>query len=118
LTLITADLSPLRSSLEEYVEHVSAFPVYGPEEERELFRAARGGDAAALDAVVAAHLRVVVDLALERRGWGVPLVDLIHAGNQGLEKAARRHDPGVQGRFRPFAAWWIRAEMKQALEVA
>lgn len=105
------------SSLEEYVRGVSTFPVYGRDEERRLFRDAKEGDPAAFDAIVVSHLRFVVDLALERRGWGVPLSTLIQAGNEGLMKAARRFDPDGDRRFLEYAGWWIRQEMNDLLEV-
>lgn len=118
MTTISADSNLGDSNLEEYVHRVSSFPVYDVAEERRLFHRARGGDDAALEALVTSHLRYVVDLALERRGWGVSLVGLIRAGNRGLVKAARRFDPADERRFRQYALWWVRQEMLAVLEVA
>lgn len=106
------------SSLDEYARGVSTLPVYDEDEERRLFRAARDGDEAAFEALVVSHLRFVVELALERRGWGIPLVGLIQAGNAGLVKAARRFDPDGDRRFREYAVWWVRQGMMDALDVA
>lgn len=117
MTAITVDSFSGPASLEQYVRGVSTLPFYDVDEERRLFRLARGGDATALEAVVSAHLRFVVDLALERRGWGASVGELIEAGNRGLMKAAHRFDPDGGRSFLGYAAWWVRQEMAEMLEL-
>lgn len=96
---------------------MSRLPVYDSDEERRLFRRARTGDRAALTAVTRAHLRFVVDVALDRRGWNVPVERLIGAGNRGLMWAAREFDPEGTESFLDYARACVRAEMRKLLEV-
>lgn len=117
MTAITVDSFSGPASLEKYVRGVSTLPFYDVEEERRLFRQARAGDESALEAVVSAHLRFVVDLALERRGWGASMEELIEAGNRGLMKAAHRFDPDGGRSFLEYAVWWVRKEMAEILEL-
>ena len=118
MDITTSDAYLGDSSLEEYVRGVCTFPVYDRDQETSLFAAARAGDETAFDAVVVAHLRFVVDLALERRGWGTSLKRLIEAGNRGLVRAARRFDPDDDRAFLDYAVWWIRQEMMEVLDFA
>ena len=65
-----------------------------------------------------ANLRVVVGYAKRFRHLGVPLLDLIHEGNQGLIEAARRFDPAPSSDFEASALWWIRQAMMHLLAEA
>jgi RNA polymerase primary sigma factor len=85
------------------------------EEEAELVRRARGGDDAALQALVVANLRFVVQVANEFRGTGAPLHELISDGNLGLMEAARRFDETLGFRFISYAVWWIRQTIRRSL---
>lgn len=119
MTLATTPVRPLRAtSLEQYAEGVSRYPLPDPLAVRRLFRSAREGDADALQEIVNAHLRFVVDVALTRRDCGTSLADLITAGNRGLVHAVRRYDPESDGRFIVYAREWIRQEMMESLDVA
>ena len=48
-------------------------------------------------------------------GWGVPLTDLIAAGNLGLIEAAKRFDPDKDVKFISYAVWWIRQAIMQTI---
>lgn len=48
-------------------------------------------------------------------GWGVPLTDLIAAGNLGLIEAAKRFDPDKNVKFISYAVWWIRQAIMQTI---
>jgi len=57
----------------------------------------------------------VVSVAREYQNHGVPLADLISAGNMGLMTAAERFD-GTRGfKFISYAVWWIRQAIHQSL---
>jgi RNA polymerase primary sigma factor len=85
------------------------------EEETELSEKIKKGDAAARDRMILANLRLVVKIAYDYSGMGVPLVDLISEGNLGLIKAIDRFSPRRGGRLATYAAWWIRQTIKSAL---
>src|SRR5262249_41048563 len=44
--------------------------------------------------------------------WGVAIDDLVQQGNIGLLKAAQRFDPSQQVSLKTYAAYWIRAEIR------
>src|SRR5687768_186541 len=96
-------------------EHTSRPPREGPlspEEERRLARAwLVNHDQKALGRLVAAHLGLVIKIALEFRHSGPAMEDLIQEGNLGLTIAARRFDPDRATRLATYATYWIRACM-------
>jgi RNA polymerase sigma-32 factor len=67
------------------------------------------GDRAAADALIQGHLRDVVAIAVQYRGYGFRLADLVEEGNVGLLEAVRRFDPSRNLRFMTYAAYWVRA---------
>jgi RNA polymerase sigma-32 factor len=80
--------------------------------ERDLARRWRAGDRRAGDKLVTACLPFVVSIAIEYRRWGVPLEDIIQQGNLGLLRAASKFDPARECRLATYAAYWIRAEIR------
>ena len=87
-----------------------------PEEELDLGRRARAGDAHAREHLIERNLRLVVSVAKRYRGMGLPFEDLIQEGNLGLIKAAQRFDPDRGNRFSTYAIWWIRQAIGRAIE--
>ncbi len=83
------------------------------EAEQALARRYLAGDRRAGDQLVAACLPFVVTIALEYRLWGVPLEDVVQQGNIGLLRAAAKFDPGKDCRLATYAAYWIRAEIRE-----
>jgi RNA polymerase primary sigma factor len=97
-----------RNSLDLYLNEIRRYPLLTREEEMDLARRTRLGDAAAKDKLVRSNLRFVVSIAKKYVGNGVPLEDLINDGNVGLVKAAERFDPERGFKFISYAVWWIR----------
>jgi RNA polymerase sigma-32 factor len=82
------------------------------EAERELARRWKAGERRAGDKLVTACLPFVISIALEYRRWGVPLEDVVQQGNLGLLRAASKFDLGKDCRLATYAAYWIRAEIR------
>ncbi|MGH8750273.1 MAG: RNA polymerase sigma factor RpoH [Burkholderiales bacterium] len=105
---------PAASSLESYIQAVNRFPLLTQEQELEYARRLRNhGDLEAARQLIVAHLRVVVSIARNYMGYGLPQADLIQEGNIGLMKAVKRFDPERGVRLVSFAIHWIRAEIHE-----
>src|SRR4051794_17698669 len=87
----------------------------GPLSQEEEHRLAKlwleSADQKALGRLVAAHLGLVIRIALEFRHWGPSMEALIQEGTLGLTIAARRFDPTRATRLATYATYWIRACM-------
>lgn len=101
--------------LRQYFRDVSRFPLLSPEEEIEVFRRVREGDPEAARRAVEANLRLVVKVARRYLDQGLPYLDLIQEGNQGLIDAVYRFDPERGNRFATLAVWRIRKDITRAL---
>ena len=101
-------------SLETYIQAVNRFPLLTQEQETEYARRLRDtGDLEAARHLVLSHLRLVVSIARNYVGYGLPQADLIQEGNIGLMKAVKRFDPDRGVRLVSFAMHWIRAEIHE-----
>jgi len=110
---LPATLPPV-SSLESYIQAVNAIPMLTQEREQALGRRLRDADdlTAARDLVLS-HLRLVVSVARNYMGYGLPQSDLVQEGNLGLMKAVKRFDPERGVRLASFAIHWIKAEIHE-----
>ncbi len=72
----------------------------------------REGDRRAGNLLVAACLPFVTAIAFEYRLWGVPHDDIVQQGAIGLLRAVEKFDPGKDCRLATYAAYWIRAEIR------
>ncbi len=104
-----------QTTLNLYIQQMAKHPLLTPEEEKELAIKAKKGDKEALKKLVEGNLRFVVNVAKNFMGWGVPLTDLIAAGNLGLIEAAKRFDPDRDVKFISYAVWWIRQAIMQTI---
>ncbi len=100
-------------ALHAYRGSLSNLHALDRETERDYARAYLAGDRRAGQRLVEACLPFVVSIALEYRRWGVPLEDIIQQGNIGLLKAAAKFDPNKECRLATYAAYWIRAEIRE-----
>ncbi len=101
-------------SLETYIQAVNRFPLLTQEQETDYARRLRDtGDIEAARHLVLSHLRLVVSIARNYVGYGLPQADLIQEGNIGLMKAVKRFDPERGVRLVSFAMHWIRAEIHE-----
>jgi len=101
--------------LRAYFEQIKEAPLLSFEEELELSRKIRGGDAAARDRMVRSNLRLVVRIAKAYVTPDVSLLDLIQEGNLGLLKAVTKYDYRKRVRFSTYASWWIKQAIVRSL---
>lgn len=99
----------------QFLWEIREIPRLTPQEERELARHSAQGDEAAIRDLVNANLRLVVSVAREYAGRGVPLMDLIQEGSVGLLAAARKFDYTRDLRFSTYATKWIRQGVTRCL---
>lgn len=100
-------------SLRLYRTSLSEFVPLAREDERDLTRRWRRGESRAGERIVEACLPFVISIALEYRRWSVPLEDVIQQGNIGLLRVASKFDPEREVRLATYAAYWIRAEIRE-----
>ena len=115
MTTATMNLPVLSvASIENYISAVNRVPLLTPAREHELGVALKvRGDLAAASEMVMSHLRLVVSIARNYGGYGLPHADLIQEGNIGLMKAVKRFDPDRGVRLVSFAVHWIKAEIHE-----
>ena len=104
-----------KDALHHYLEDVASSQPLSSAEEVELAVRIRKGDQKARAKLIEANLRFVITVAYEYQNQGVPLVDLISAGNVGLITAAERFDETRGFKFISYAVWWIRQSILQTL---
>ncbi len=89
-------------------------PMLSHQDEIDLARRLRDhGELEAAQQLIVSHLRLVVSVARNYLGYGLPHADLIQEGNIGLMKAVRRFDPEQGVRLVSYAVHWIRAEIHE-----
>lgn len=99
----------------QFLQDIRQYPRLTPEEERELAMKCAAGDEDAIRKMVTANLRLVVSIAREYAGRGVPLLDLVQEGSIGLLVAARKFDYTRNYRFSTYATKWIRQGVTRSI---
>ena len=111
-------LVPSLGHLDAYISAVNRMPMLTPEQEQEFARKLKNeNDLEAAGKLVLSHLRVVVSVARQYLGYGLPHADLIQEGNIGLMKAVKRYDPDQGVRLVSYAMHWIKAEIHEYILV-
>ena len=99
----------------QFLREIRTIPLLDPQQERALARRCAEGDEEAIRQMVNANLRLVVSVAREYAGRGVPLLDLIQEGSIGLLSAAKKFDHTLEFRFSTYATKWIRQGVLRCL---
>ena len=99
---------PGEDDVSQYLREIRRYPLLTQTQERDLARRCAQGDQDAIRQMVTSNLRVVVSVAREYAGRGVPLLDLIQEGSIGLLAAAKKFDYTLDYRFSTYATKWIR----------
>ena len=100
--------SPETEDVHQYIHEIRNYPLLSSQEELELAKACAAGDVDAIRTMVSCNLRLVVSIAREYTGRGVPLLDLIQEGSIGLLVAAKKFDYTRDVKFSTYATKWIR----------
>jgi RNA polymerase primary sigma factor len=98
-----------------YLREIGQVKLLTPDEEIQLAARIKKGDKKAREHMIKANLRLVVKIARDYEGIGLPLLDLISEGNIGLMKAVERFDPAKGGKLSTYGSWWIKQSIKRAL---
>lgn len=105
---------PSLGDLNAYIGAVNRLPLLTQEEEQRYARQYQQyNDLEAASKLVLSHLRLVVSIARQYLGYGLPHGDLIQEGNVGLMKAVKRFDPEQGVRLVSYAMHWIKAEIHE-----
>lgn len=103
------------TAIKLYLREIGQVKLLTPAEEIALAARIKKGDKRAREHMIKANLRLVVKIARDYEGIGLPLLDLINEGNIGLMKAVERFDPAKGGKLSTYASWWIKQSIKRAL---
>jgi len=102
-------------TLQLYLREIGRVKLITPREEIALARRIRRGDKRAREQMITANLRLVVKIAHDYEGLGLPLLDLINEGNIGLMKGVERFNPRKGAKLSTYASWWIKQSILRAL---
>jgi len=103
------------TAIKLYLREIGQVRLLSPKEEVDLAARIKKGDKKAREQMIKANLRLVVKIARDYEGIGLPLLDLISEGNIGLMKAVERFDPAKGGKLSTYGSWWIKQSIKRAL---
>ncbi len=103
------------NTLQTYLREIRRAPLLTPEQEFDTATRARTGDFAARQAMIEHNLRLVVSIAKNYLGRGLPMTDLIEEGNLGLMHSIGKFEPERGFRFSTYASWWIRQNIERAI---
>lgn len=103
------------SLLTSYLRDISKYKILDSTEVTCLICEAQKGDDVAREQVIKSNLRFVVTIAKQFQNRGIPLMDLISSGNEGLMKAIDKFDPERGVTFLSYAVWWIRQSIYNSI---
>lgn len=112
--LLNGDVE-LGNALQAYLRDIRRTPLLTAQEEYSTAVQARAGSFEARQSMIEHNLRLVVSVAKNYLGRGLPMSDLIEEGNLGLMHAIGKFDPERGFRFSTYASWWIRQSIESAL---
>jgi len=98
-----------------YLREIGISPLLTAEEERELSRLVKSGNAEARRRMIVSNLRLVVQVARKYSTKGLSFLDLVEEGNLGLIHAIEKFEPDKGFRFSTYATWWIRQTIERAI---
>ncbi len=113
--VLAAGEGEVGNTLQTYLREIRRAPLLTPQQEYDTAVRARAGDFGARQAMIEHNLRLVVSIAKNYLGRGLPMPDLIEEGNLGLMHAIGKFEPERGFRFSTYASWWIRQSIERAI---
>jgi RNA polymerase primary sigma factor len=107
--------SSMPESIQLFLREIGRIPLLTAVEEKDLARRIETGDLDAKEKLVESNLRLVVNIAKNYQGRGLPLLDLIQEGSLGLVRAAEKFDYRKGFKFSTYSTWWIRQAISRGL---
>jgi RNA polymerase nonessential primary-like sigma factor len=107
--------SEVGNTLQTYLREIRRAPLLTPQQEFETATRARAGDFSARQSMIEHNLRLVVSIAKNYLGRGLPMTDLIEEGNLGLMHSIGKFEPERGFRFSTYASWWVRQSIERAI---
>jgi RNA polymerase primary sigma factor len=102
------------NSLDLFLRQAGRYPLLTKDEEVMLAKRIEAGDTVAKRRMIESNLRLVVSIAKQYRGQGVPFLDLIQEGVLGLNRAVEKFDWRRDLKFSTYATWWIRQAVQRS----
>ena len=112
---LAAGESEVGNTLQVYLREIRRAPLLTAEEEFDTASRARLGDFTARQSMIEHNLRLVVSIAKNYLGRGLPMPDLIEEGNLGLMHSISKFEPERGFRFSTYATWWVRQSIERAI---
>ena len=104
------------NALQVYLREIRRAPLFTAQQEYAMACRAHAGDFDARQCMIEHNLRLVVAIAKNYLGRGLPMSDLIEEGNLGLMHAISKFEPARGFRFSTYASWWIRQSVERAIQ--
>lgn len=113
--LISSNYLPSsQDDINRYLSTINDIPVLTADEEKSIaIDLYDNHNLEAARELILHHLRFVVYIARNYRGYGLAMSDLIQEGNIGLMKAVKSFDPYKGVRLASFAVHWIKSEINE-----
>jgi RNA polymerase primary sigma factor len=115
VTELEGECTQSAEPMQVYLREIGRVPLLTQQQESDLAKRIKRGDHKAREHMIKANLRLVVKIAHDYDGLGLPLLDLISEGNIGLMNAVERFDPKKGAKMSTYASWWIKQAMRRAL---
>ena len=117
--VVSEDVCSSRDPMKQYMGEIGRTALLNLDDERKLAKIIHGKNKSAShrakNQMIEANLRLVVKIAHDFKGFGLPLLDLISEGNIGIVRASEKFDPAKGAKFSSYAAWWIKQAMRRAI---
>src|SRR3954452_18274062 len=108
-------VEPSLDSLRLYLRSIGRVDLLTAEQEVMLAKRIERGDMDAKQQMIEANVRLVVSIAKNYLGRGLPFLDLIQEGSLGLIRAVEKFDYRRGYKFSTYATWWIRQAVSRAI---